>query len=293
MNRRQFINRSAAVLAAGAIANSCHIETPIKRRIGIQLYSVRNDLPEDFEGTLEKLSEIGYTQVETYGFNGDKFLDRITMKDLSTLVNGMGMSISSTHCGSRMLPEDTNDPAWDNWKKICTELKSGGGAWAVLSSLPTRANSLDALQRITAQFNLMGEVCRQMGVKFAFHNHAEVFGRIEGEVALEYMIKNTDPDLVFFQLDMGHTINGGGHILNLLKTYPKRIPLWHASDFNAGIREYTGLGEGSVPYKLMFDLPDAGGLELLTIEQEREKDIFAMCKNDFDFLKQFKWTEVL
>ena len=298
MNRRQFINKSAAVLAAGSLIANQEIFAASaapklnKGRIGIQLYSVRDDLPKDFEGTLKKLSNIGYSQIETYGFNGDKFLNRITMKELSVLVNGMGMSIASTHCGSRMLPDDTNAPEWDNWKKICEQLKEGGGKWAVLSSLPTRGDSMDALKRISAQFNLMGEVCRQKGVKLAFHNHAEVFGRIEGEVAIEYLIKNADPNLVFFQLDLGHTINGGGHILNLLRTYPGRIPLWHASDFDAGIREYTGLGEGSVPYKRLFDLPDTGGLELLTVEQERQGDIFSMCKADFDFLKQFKWTGV-
>ena len=298
MNRRQFINRSAAVIALGAIAGEKMFAAPAphapnKGRIGIQLYSVRNDLPKDFEGTLKKLSDIGYSQIETYGFNGDKFLNR-TMKEVSVIVNGMGMTISSTHCGSGMLPENTSAPEWDNWKKISDQLKEGGGKWAVLSSLPLRnPATLDDYKRISDMFNLLGEVCRQRGTKFAFHNHAEVFGRVEGEVALEYMIKNTDPNLVFFQLDMGHTINGGGHILNLMRTYPKRIPLWHASDFDAGIREYIGLGQGSVPYKLMFDLPDTGGLELLTVEQEStEGDIFAKCKMDFDFLKQFKWTEV-
>jgi len=297
MNRRQFISRSAALLAAGAIANQelfAGMAPKLnKGRIGIQLYSIRNDLPKDFEGSLKKLSAIGYSQVETYSFDGDKFFGR-TMKEVSDIVTGMGMSIESTHCGTRMLPEDTNAPEWDAWKKICDQLKIGGGKWTVLSSLPggSSPKTFDGLKRITDQFSRMGAVCKQRGVKFAFHNHAEVFERGERETIIEYLIKNTDPELVFFQLDMGHTINGGGNILQLMRTYPKRIPLWHASDYDSGVREYTGLGQGNVPYKLMFDLPDAGGLELLTVEQERTGDIFAMCKADFDFLKQFKWTGV-
>ena len=302
MNRRQFIGRSAALLAAGSIvgqkifaANA--MQQPNKGRIGIQLYSVRNDLPKDFEGTLKKISAIGYSQVEIYGFNGDKFLDR-TMKEVSDIVKGMGMSISSTHCGSRMLRENTNASEWDTWKKISDQLVTGGGKWVVLASLPGGsgregvARTLDDYKRISDQFNRFGEVCRQRGTKFAFHNHAEVFGSVGGVVPIDFMIKNTDPNLVFFQLDVGHTINGGGNILQLIRDYPGRIPLWHASDFDAGIREYTGLGQGSVPYKWMFDLPDTGGLEVLTVEQERQGDIFAMVKDDFDYLKQFKWTKV-
>jgi len=298
MNRRQFISRSAAVLAAGSIANQNLLAgmaaAPNKGRIGIQLYSIRNDLPKDFEGSLKKLSEIGYSQVEPYGFNGDKFLGRITMKDLSTLVGDMGMTISGTHAGSRMLPEDINAPEWDIWKKISTELKSGGGTWAIQPSLPGGSSiaTIDGLKRICAHFNRVGEVCSKNGVKFAFHNHAEVFGSVGNEVVLDFMIKNTDPKLVFFQLDLGHTVNGGGDCVHYITKYSARIPIWHASDFNLAWRHYVGLGKGHVPYEELFNLPNSGGLQQLSVEQENLGDIFGMCKADFDYLKQFKWTGV-
>ena len=304
MNRRQFINRSAALLAAGSIVGQdifAATATKLnKGRIGIQLYSVKDELPKDFEGTLKKLSDTGYSLVEPYGFNGTKFFDR-TMKELSVIVNDMGMSISGTHCGARMLPEDTNAPEWDNWKAICTELKSGGGTWAILASLPGRApTTLDDYKRICAQFNLMGKVCAQNEVKFAFHNHTEVFGKLEGEIIYDYMINNTDPKLVFFQMDLGHTVNAGADCLAYIRKYGNRIPLWHASDYDASSRksaddksgQYVEVGKGSVPYKALFALPNTGGLENLTVEQETGGDIFASCKEDFDFLKQFKWTEV-
>ena len=128
MNRRDFINKSATLLALSSVAGQHALAATFaklnKGRIGIQLYSVKDELPNDFVGTLKKLSDIGYSQVEPYGFDGERFLNR-TMKELSVIVNDMGMTISSTHCGSGILPEDTNDKEWDFWKKVtrvCLEI---------------------------------------------------------------------------------------------------------------------------------------------------------------------------
>jgi len=291
MNRRQFISRSAAALAIGSIAGCAMAAKPNKRRIGIQLYSVKDELPKDFEGTLKKLSAMGYSSVEPYGFTSEKFIGRITMKELSVMVKDMGMTISGTHTGSGLLPENTNAPEWDFWKKCAEYIKSGGGKWAIQAGFPG-ANSLDDLKRVAAFFNNAGEVCKQGGVKFAYHNHYAEFEKIDGEVILDYLIKNTDPKLVFFQMDLGHTVNGGGDCVRYLRDFPGRIPLWHASDFDAASRTYTEVGKGSVPYPALFGLAQSSGLEHLIVEQETEGDIFASCKADFDYLKQFEWTKV-
>jgi len=297
MNRRQFISRSATALALSSLVShrafASMTSLPNKGRIGIQLYSVRNELPNDFLGTLKKLSDMGYSQVEPYGFNSDKFFD-YTMKDLSKVVGDLGMTITSTHTGSGLLPEDTNAPEWDFWKKRAEYLLSGGGKFAVQSSFPGGRNpTIDQLKRIAAFFNRAGEVCKKGGIRFGYHNHHSEFAKVEGEVILEYLVKNTDPELVFFQLDMGHTVNGGGDCYQLLSTYPKRFPMWHASDYHAINKTYTLLGKGSVPYPTLFEIAESSGLEILTIEQETEHETLAACKSDFDYMKQFKWTGVL
>jgi sugar phosphate isomerase/epimerase len=293
MNRRQFINRGAALLAAGSIAGRQTFATtaarPSKSHIGIQLYSVKDELSKDFERTLKKLSDMGYSAVEPYGFNGDKFFGH-TMKELSHTVKDMGMTISGTHTGSEILPEDTNAKEWDFWKKVATQVMSGGGAWAIQAGFPS-AKTVDDLKRIAEHFNRVGEVCEKGGVRFAYHNHHAEFGKIDGEVILDFLIKNTDPRLVSFQLDMGHTVNSGGDCLHYLRDFPGRIRLWHASDFDATGKIYTDVGKGSVPYPALFKLAKSAGLEQLTVEQETQGDIFASCKVDFDYLKQFKWRD--
>ena len=296
MNRRHFISTSAALLALGSVAGSRAFAALAlaaksnKGRIGIQLYSVKDELPKDFEGTLKKLSDIGYSAIEPYGFNGDKFFDR-TMKELAVIVKDMGMTISGTHTGSGILPADTNAKEWDFWKKCSSSLSSGGGKYAIQAGYPG-AKTIDDLKRIAEHFNRVGEVCKKGGVKFAYHNHNNELRKIEGEVILEFLIKNTDPKLVFFQLDMGHALNGGGDCLRYLNDYKGRIPLWHASDFNMESRKYVEVGKGSVPYAQMFEIANKSGLVQLTVEQETGGEIFESCKVDFDYLKQFKWTKV-
>jgi sugar phosphate isomerase/epimerase len=294
MNRRQFISRGAALLAAGSLANQ-HLYAMAsaksnKGRIGIQLYSIKDELAKDFKGSLQKLSDIGYSLVEPYGFTKDDFFGH-TMKELSNMAKDMGMSISGAHIWSNISINNPTEKEWDFWKNCATIVKSGGGKWAIQSSLPKFQNA-DDLKRIVSYFNRAGEVCKKGGVKFAFHNHTEVFSDVEGETVLDFLIKNTDPKLVFFQLDLGHTVNGGGDCIRYIRDYPKRIPLWHASDFDAGSRKYTDVGNGSVPYTDLFNLAKSSGLEQLIVEQETEGDIFASCKVDFDFLKQFTWTKV-
>ena len=294
MNRRQFISRSAVTLLAAGVADqrlfAAAMAKPNTGRIGIQLYSVNDELSKDFEGTLKKLSDIGYSAVEPFGFTTDDFFGH-TMKELSNMVDDMGMTISGSHIWSSISVVNPTDKEWDFWKNCSDIVKSGGGKWAVQSSLPT-VHTMDDLQRVISYFNRAGEICKQRDVKFAFHNHTEVFSQIDDEMILDILIKNTDPNLVFFQLDMGHAVNGGGDCLHYLRNYPGRILLWHASDFDAASKQYTEVGKGSVPYAALFELAQSSGLEQLTVEQEIGEDIFASCKVDFDYLKQFKWTEV-
>ena len=121
MNRRQFISRSAAaLLAAGSMADwqllaAAVSKQPNKGRIGIQLYSVNHELSQDFEGTLQKLSNMGYSAVEPYGFTTDDFFGH-TMKELSKIVKDMGMSISGSHIWWNISLNDPTEKEWDFWK---------------------------------------------------------------------------------------------------------------------------------------------------------------------------------
>jgi sugar phosphate isomerase/epimerase len=286
------------LLAAGSVAGqtvfaaATSMAKSNKGRIGVQLYSVKDEFPKDFDGTLKKLSAIGYSYVEAYGFTEDDFFGH-TMKELSKKVKDLGMSVSGSHIWKNATIKDPDSKEWDFWKTCAATMKSGGAEWAILSSIP-KPTTLDDLKNTVDYFNHAGKICKEGGVRFGFHNHYDEFTKIEsvGEAILDYLIKNTDPKLVSFQLDLGHVINGGGDIMHYVRDFPGRIRLWHASDFRLAKRTYTEDGTGNVPYPELFKLADSSGLERLVVEQETTGDIFASLKTDFDYLKQFKWTKV-
>ncbi len=291
MNRRTFIGTGMlsgaaaccygfnSTLAAGSKKNKS------KNRIGIQLYSIKDFLQKDIEGSMKKIGDMGYSYVEAYGYNGN-FLNK-SLKEWSLISNDFGMQLSGTHCGTGLLPADVQAKEWDYWKKGIVDLKDAGGKHLVQPWLP--AKTLDELKRLAEQFNKIGEMCKKGGVRFGYHNHHAEFKEMEEHVILDVLLQNTDPKLVFFQLDMGHAVNGGGDILGYLRNYPGRFLSWHASDFKKG-KGYCEVGEGDVPYDELFKLAESYGLEDLTVEQEITDDIYASCKRDFDFLVKYPWT---
>jgi len=289
MNRRDFIGKSAFMAAAcyyGMNITACAAGQKSKNRIGLQLYSVKDHLPGDFRGTLQKVADMGYHYAEAYGYNGT-FIGK-SLKETSDVLKELGMELSGTHSGTPLLPPDVQASEWDYWRKGAAEMKEAGGKYLVQSWLP--AQNIDELKQLAEQFNKVGEICKSSGIRFGYHNHNAEFKEMGGHIILDYLLQNTDPTLVFFQMDMGHVVNGGGDIISYFNKYPGRFVSWHASDFKRG-QGYCEVGKGDVPYEEMFKLAAQSGLEDLTVEQETEGDIFASCKNDFDYLIKFPWTK--
>ena len=292
MNRRQFMNKGAALLAMGSIVGQNVVaQKPNKGRIGLQLWCLKAELPIDFEGTLKKVSDIGYSAVELWNLKDGKFYNR-PLEEVNRLLKEMGMSISGTHTiGTEILSENVNDKEWDFWKKSAASLKSVGGKWMIQAGY-LKAKTVADLKRIAAHYNRVAEVCKTEGVKFGYHNREYEFDKIEGTVFLDFLIRNTDPKLVYFEMDWGHAVRGGGDCVRYMRDFKKRIPIWLASDFDVASGKYVEVGKGSVPYPALFDLVKSSGLEQLTVEQEdTEGDVFAKCKNNFDYMKRFKWTK--
>ena len=306
MNRRNFFSKSAAVLVASSamsrnmLASATTLATSStseaaklnKGRIGFQLYGIREEMEKDFVGSMKKLSDIGYSAVETFGNFDDKFYG-YSMKELDAIVKGMGMSISGgMYQGWQKLPEDINSSSWDNWKFCISELNSVGCKWAVQASMPGgELKTMDDLKYVATHFNRVGELCKKSGLKFAFHNHAADFKVIEGSVVFDYLLKNTDPKLVYYQMDCGNIIYVGRDCLQYLRDYPGRFPLWHTTDCNAATQERKLAGDGDVPFVEMFNIAKSYGLEQLTNELHTGQNNFDSCKKSFDYLKQFKWTK--
>ncbi|MCC8135030.1 MAG: sugar phosphate isomerase/epimerase [Tannerellaceae bacterium] len=290
MNRRHFIRKSVATVVAGyglsALPHSAFPALSDQKRIGLQLYSIKDDLEKDFPGSINKLQTIGYTSVEAYGFDGTTFFGK-TLPEFSRMLQDNGMRLSGTHTGSPVLPADTNDKAWDFWKTVCAELRAANATRAIQSWLPP-TTSMAELQQLAEHYNRVGELCKQEGILFGIHNHSAEFNKVEGVMIYDYLLQKPGP-IWFFQLDMGHALEAGADCVAYVKKYPGRFSSWHLTDHKRGVGDVE-LGIGDVDYDQLFTLTKVADLEDLVVEQETGADRFAACKRNYEFLNKYGWT---
>jgi len=294
MNRRVFIQKSAALVAAGSIAGqdlwASSVAKRNKGRIGLQLWSVKRLMPNDVVGTLKKVSDIGYSSIETFGeFKKGDLTFGHTTKELGKIANDLGMTISgSMFQGWHMFPENVNAPEWDDWKYCISEIQSVGAKWAIQASMPGgKIKDMDGLKRVTDHFNRVGELCKQNGLKLAFHTHAPEFDFIDGVRIFDYLLDHTHPKQFFWQMDWGNVTNVGLDIMPYLPKYAGRFPLWHGTDYDATGRKSMIAGEGDTNYPALFARAKEFGLEQFTVEQHARQDDFEAITTVFNYFKQF------
>ncbi|MCD7976731.1 MAG: sugar phosphate isomerase/epimerase [Tannerellaceae bacterium] len=286
MNRRHFIRTTMTAVVAGyglsgVSFSSLASSSASHKRIGLQLYSIKDDLEKDFSGSMTKLQKIGYHSVETYGFDGTTFFGK-KLSEFNRMLGDMGMMLSGTHTGSPVLPADTQAKEWDLWKNVCAELKAAHATRAIQSWLPP-TQTMDELKRLAEHYNRVGEVCKKEGIRFGIHNHSAEFKKVDGVMIYDYLLEHTQPDLVFFQLDMGHALEAGADCVEYVKKYPGRFTSWHLTDHKPGVGDVE-LGLGDVDYDQLFTMTDMAKLDDLVVEQETGEDRFAACQRNFDFV---------
>jgi sugar phosphate isomerase/epimerase len=297
-SRRTFLKNSALAIAASSLLPNVSFAEPTRKRIvGIQLYTVREDMGKDPTGTLKKLAEMGYKYVEHANYIDRKFYG-FNARDFKSLLDSLDLKMLSGH--TVMKPEH-----WDESKKDFTD------AWkwtvedaAVVGQKYVISPWLDASLRKTYDdilhymdvFNKSGELCKKSGMKFGYHNHDFEFSSVlNNKKVFDIILQNTDPDLVAQQLDMGNLYNGGAIAIAVVMQYPGRFELMHVKDEikgSAGSERYesTILGEGIVNTRQVADLgKKAGGTHHFIIEQEsyQGKSPLDCARQDLDIMK--KW----
>lgn len=295
-NRRDFIKTSAYAATASMILpiaacspkakenkeNEVPPPSPKKMEVGIQVYSVRNQLIVDFEGTMKKVSEIGYKLIEGYGLGLDGlFLGKYEPGDYKQVVIDLGMNLVSTHC-SYFSAEDA--------PKMIDASKSAGLEYLVIPGIPGELRkTADGYKAAAANFNKIGEQCNAAGIKFGYHNHASEFEETDGEIPMDILIGETEKNLVDFEADLFWIVKANQNPVDLIKKYPGRISLFHVKDANKE-KEGETVGKGIIDFKSIFEIGKKSGLKYYFIEDEREDDPFANIKADFDYISVQDYT---
>ena len=274
-NRRDFI-RTSSLLAAGTILLPSCTLSKSKMKPGLQVYSVRNQLNEDFEGTMEYVAKVGYKYIEGYGLGTDgQFLGTITPAHYKKVIADLGMELKATHCSYT-----THDKA----QKMIDAARETGLEYMIVPYTPDNVRkTADGWKEVAENYNKMGEMCKNAGMKFGYHNHAFEFEKLDGIIPQELLIENTEADLVHFEADLFWVTKGGYDPLDLLKKYPGRIQLFHVKDATPEL-EGTTVGEGIIDFAKLFEAGKSDVLEYYFIEDEREDDPYKNIKADYDYM---------
>ncbi len=277
-SRRNFIKTSAAALAGSALWSQelLAAKNP-KELVGIQLYSVRDDMKKDPLGTLQQIAKMGYKHVEHAGYANGKFYGS-TPAEFTKILADLGLKMPSGHSVLGAQHWDaTKKDFTDEWKKTVADSATVGQQFVISPWLDEKLRQdLDGLKRFLDVFNQCGELCKKEGVKFGYHNHDfEFSSKLNNMTLYDIILQNTDAKLVAQQLDIGNMYGAGGRALEIMKRYPGRFESMHVKDEiksekgEMGGYESTILSMGVVPVKEIMELGrKMGGTTQFIIEQE-------------------------
>lgn len=275
--RRNFI-KASAVIAGGALLSTKALGGVGKTKgvVGVQLYSVRDDMWKDPLGTLKKVAAMGYKNVEHAGYSERKFYG-YPAKEFKKILNDLGMKMPSGHTvlAAKHWDEAKKDFT-DEWKATVEDAAIAGQEFVISPWMEKELRTnYDGLRRLMDLFNKSGELCQKYKMKFGYHNHDFEFNeKLNGDTLYDIILKNTDGKMVMQQLDIGNLYNGGAKAIDIVTKYPGRFESLHVKDeikAEGGEHAYesTILGKGIVNVKEVIDLcKKSGGTKHYIVEQE-------------------------
>jgi sugar phosphate isomerase/epimerase len=280
MKKRSIISSVLLIAVTGLIFSTFYSCKPAGKNIGLQLYSVRDSIKNDVPGAIAKVSKMGYKLVEPAGYSNGKLynMDPAAFKALCDLNK---LTIISSHVG-QVVPDSSNLAATMAWWDKCIDTHLAVGAKFLVQPFmgPDAYRSLDSLKRYCDYFNAVGEKCNAKGIRFGYHNHDMEFStKIDGQTVYDFMLANTDPSKVMFEMDLYWTVVGGANPVDYFNKYPGRFELWH-------IKDKKELGaSGMMDFKSIWANAAKSGMKYGIVEvEEYNFDQFTSCKISLDTL---------
>ncbi|MBR1927388.1 MAG: sugar phosphate isomerase/epimerase [Bacteroidales bacterium] len=270
------MKRIAIMIAAAAMLAACgqqpKAQGPVKKDMALQLYSIRNVIGDaekyaaNHESVFKALAEMVYTAAEAANYNGDEgLLYGVKPEQYKADLEAAGLKSLSSHIGHSLSQEELKTGKFDEsmkwWDKAIAVHKAAGCSYIVTPSFPVPDNLKD-LKTYCDYFNAIGKKCAEAGIKYGYHNHAHEFNKVEDKVVYDFMLENTDPAYVFFQMDVYWACMGRAYPVEYFRKYPGRFKMLH-------IKDHYELGEsGMVGFDAIFGNAETGGLENFIVELE-------------------------
>ncbi len=262
--RREFLKQSSILSAAFFMPDDVLFKA--KKNIGLQLYTLRSSISKDPKAVLAAVAKLGYKQVETFGYGNGKWFG-LTPAELKDVLKENGLTSPSGHTfGGGTFTKD----GWEeNWKKAVADSKALGQEFIVVPYLEDPYRSIDNYKKIAAALNKAGEIAKEGGSKVAYHNHDFEFKEQDGQRGFDILLKETDPKLVKFELDIYWAVKAGYDPIQLFKESPGRYAMWHVKDIDKTDKKFfTEVGNGSIDWKPIFAKAKTSGMKYFFVEQD-------------------------
>ena len=268
-NRRKFIKQTAGISSGFALAtlagnsiftNDLFEEMKKLKSFGLQLYTLREDLPKDPKAVLKQIASFGYKQIESYEGKDGMFWG-MGHTGFKKYMDELGMTIISSHC------DITN-----NFERKANEAAAIGMKY-LFCPWKGPQKKLDDYKKFAGEFNVCGEICRKAGIRFGYHNHDYSFKELEGELPQDVMMKGTNPDTVDFEMDIYWVVATGHNPIDWFNKYPNRFRACHVKDRakNPGTdngKNSIDLGAGSIDFSKILKAGAKSGMQYFIVEQE-------------------------
>ncbi|MBK9737805.1 MAG: sugar phosphate isomerase/epimerase [Saprospiraceae bacterium] len=295
MERRKFI-------ALGGTATLGFLSMPIwaeelgpenvLSNIGLQLYTLRDAMNENPVGTLKAVKAIGYSHVECAGYSNGLFYGQ-PKENFKGLLASIDLKMYSGHTNTGFGKPPGTISMTHNWERYCEDAAFMEQKYIVSAYFePNERKTIDDYKKHAALFNTCAELAKKYNLIFCHHNHDFEFVPINGIVPYDILLKETDKNLVKFELDHYWTTKAKVNTKKLFKKNPGRFPLFHIKDMDNTIdRSFTEVGSGVIDWVKIFRNAKLAGLDLFYVEQD-------ICKNmaplksievSYNFLKDFKY----
>ena len=265
MKRFFSFNKAMATLVLAFCAafalNACQ-QTQEEKTIGMQLYSVMDAVKANPQASIERLAGMGYNAFELVQWGGDPKVFGLPAEEFKAICDANGAKIISTHSS---IQEDPAKEAeiMQRWRQLFEIQQSCGGSYFVIPSYQAEYTEA-GIKQMADYFNKVGKIAAEYGLKLGYHNHSGEFQTLKDsdKVRWEYLVENTDPEYVCFELDVYWCTKGGKNPVEYLKKYPNRIELLH-------IKDDFVIGEsGTIDFEGIFNQFYANGMKDYVVEIE-------------------------
>jgi sugar phosphate isomerase/epimerase len=291
MNRRTFLETAATISAATLFSSRFGWAAGEHKinKVAVQLYTVRDLMKDDFEGTIAKVAQIGYKEVEFAGYFGR------TAQQVKDILTKNGLTAPSTHV--------QYDELDDKFPSVIEFSKTVGMSYIICPWIPEDVRkSPDIWKQASEKFNKCGEQTKKAGMQFGYHNHWFEFLPIDGKLPYDELLKDCDASLVKMEMDLCWIIAAGGEPVKYFEKYPGRFPLVHVKDLktkpnvtSGGAQNYgdtvdlTEVGSGIIDWKKIFAHSQQAGIKHYIVEHDHPKQPIESITKSYEYLSNLRW----